>query len=174
LSEDVLNLHIGGKERHDGWKILNIQAGPHVDYVGDLRNLSQFSEGSVNRIYASHVLEHVAQREIVDVLKGIHRVLRPRGEFLVSVPDMDILCHLFINPVLPAEARWQVMRMLFGGQVDDNDFHYIGLNQQFLESFLRKAGFISMRRVISFGLFQDTSDHKPFGYPISLNMVALK
>jgi hypothetical protein len=34
-----MNLHIGGKEKKDGRKILNIQPGEHVDYVGDISNL---------------------------------------------------------------------------------------------------------------------------------------
>lgn len=28
-------LNIGGEVARDGWKILNIQPGPHVDFVGN-------------------------------------------------------------------------------------------------------------------------------------------
>ena len=41
-----MKLHIGGETPKPGWKILNIQPKPHVDYIGDISDLSQFSDGS--------------------------------------------------------------------------------------------------------------------------------
>ena len=39
-----MKLHIGGQTTKDGWKILNIQKKDGVDFVGDLTDLSQFSD----------------------------------------------------------------------------------------------------------------------------------
>ena len=39
-----MKLHIGGKTPKEGWKILNIQKGISVDYIGDIRDLSQFDD----------------------------------------------------------------------------------------------------------------------------------
>lgn len=153
---------------------MKIQPGPGVDYVGDISNLTAFSDNSVDEIYASHVLEHVRQADVVQTLKGIYRILRAQGVLMLSVPDMDILCHLFINPLASQEIKFHAMRMMFGFQTDQNDFHYVGFNQQFLSSFLAQAGFGKIERVASFGLFNDTSEHKPYGFPISLNMRAIK
>ena len=58
-----MKINIGGKEKKEGWKILNIQDGEHVDYQGDISDLSQFENGSVDEIYASHVVEHVDQKK---------------------------------------------------------------------------------------------------------------
>ena len=66
------------------------------------------------------------------------------------------------------------MRMIFGGQVDPHDFHFFGWNQVFLTHFLTQAGFSAVDRVESFGLFADTSEFKPYGFPISLNVIATK
>ena len=75
-----MNLHIGGRERKDGWKILDAQPGPEVDYVADIRNLSQFGDDSIESVYASHVLEHVGQADIIaQVLRGIRRTLKLGG-----------------------------------------------------------------------------------------------
>ena len=41
-----MKLHIGGKEKKEGWKILNIQKSKNVDYIGDIRDLSQFNDTS--------------------------------------------------------------------------------------------------------------------------------
>jgi predicted SAM-dependent methyltransferase len=169
-----MHLHVGGTERKDGWKIVNIQPGPHVDYVGDLRNLTQFGDASIENVYASHVLEHVGQAEVLPVLRGVHRILAQGGKFLISVPDLDVLCHLFISPWASQEVKWHTMRMMFGGQVDPHDFHFIGFNEQFLRNLLTQAGFVQVLRVASLGIFHDTSEFRPYGFPISLNVIAFK
>lgn len=58
----LLKLHIGGKQAKAGWKILNAQAIDGVDYIGDVRDLSAFEDGCCDKIYASHVMEHVPQK----------------------------------------------------------------------------------------------------------------
>ena len=66
-----MKLNIGGEQKKEGWKILNIQKKDGVDFIGDISDLSQFSENSVEEIYASHVVEHVAQKNVDRTLKGI-------------------------------------------------------------------------------------------------------
>mgnify|MGYP001212048679 FL=1 len=169
-----MNLHIGGRVRKEGWKVLNIQPGESVDFIGDISNLDQFPDESCEMVYASHVLEHVRQADVPRTLAGIRRILAPAGQLLVSVPDWDTLCHLFINPIAAPEVKWHALRMMMGGQTDEFDFHYVGFNQMILTSFLRDAGFSDVTRVASFGLFEDTSDYAPYGFPISLNVVATR
>ncbi len=169
-----MRLHIGGKEVKEGWKILNIQPAPGVDFVGDIMDLRQFTDRSIDEIYASHVLEHVPQGAVAPTLAGMYRVLKRGGRLMISVPDMDILCRNFLRPDLGLEARYQFMRMMFGGQIDPNDFHFFGWNLEFMNHFLSEAGFMSIERVPSFGLFQDTSELRPLDEPISLNVVAIK
>ena len=110
------HLHIGGREAREGWKLLNIQAAAGVDRVGDIRDLSQFPDASFDAIYGSHVLEHVGyQKALGDVIKSIHRILRS-GKFLVSVLDLDVLCHLFVHEQITANDRFFVIQMMFGGK----------------------------------------------------------
>lgn len=168
-------LHIGGKQVHPEWKILNALPGAGVDHLGDLRDLSAFGDESFDAVYASHVLEHLSYNGVlVEALKGVRRILRPGGKLLASVPDMDILCRLFVHEQATMQDRFQVMRMMFGGQLDPYDFHYAGLNAEFLRSFLAQAGFKEAYRVPSFGIFQDTSETQFAGVPISVNMVAVR
>jgi predicted O-linked N-acetylglucosamine transferase (SPINDLY family)/predicted SAM-dependent methyltransferase len=170
----LMKLHIGGKEIKPGWKILNALQFQGVDYIGDVRNLSSFEDGCCEEIYASHVMEHVSQKDFAATMKGIFRILCAGGKFYFSVPDLEALCHLFINPKLSRDQRFHVMRMIFGGQVDDYDFHYIGLTHEFMVDYFKQAGFSSATRVKTFGLFNDTSDFTPYDTPISLNMIAIK
>ncbi|HWL69987.1 MAG TPA: methyltransferase domain-containing protein [Geminicoccus sp.] len=168
-----IRLHIGGVEPKAGWKILNIQPGPHVDFVGSCTDLTGFADGSVAEIYASHVFEHLGyQEELPQVMAGIRRVLRPGGTLRISVPDLEVLCRMFVHPALSPEARFHVMRIIYGGQMDTHDFHKVGFTFQFLTYFLAKYGFRDVRRVASHDLFDDTSRLVLFGHPISLNVVA--
>ena len=169
-----MKLHIGGKQIKDGWKILNIQKNDGVDFVGSISDLSQFDDNSIEEIYASHVVEHVDQKNIKKTLEGIYRVLKNDGKFYISVPDLDVLCRIFIDNKAPAKVKFHVMRMMFGGQTDKFDYHYFGWNYEFLNSYLIEAGFKKNERVKSFNLFNDTSDFAPYGPPISLNVIAYK
>jgi predicted SAM-dependent methyltransferase len=172
---EPLRLHIGGIERRAGWQILNIQPGPLVDHVGDCTDLSRFAEGSVDEVYASHVYEHLGyQQELPRALAEIHRILKPGGILRIAVPDLEILCRLFIHPDLTLPERFHVMRMMFGGQIDPFDFHKVGLNWEILSDYLGRARFRTARRVASFELFQDCSVLRFAGHPISLNVEATK
>ena len=170
-----MKLNIGGDIIKDGWKILNIQNSPGVDFVGDISNLDQFKDGSVDEIYASHVIEHVDQNNIEKTLKGIYRVLNKNGKIYISVPDMDILCKIFIDSNSSLDMKWHAMRMMFGGQIDKYDYHYFGWNFLFLDGYLKKVGFRKIEKVKFLGLFDDTSNYAPYNdVPISLNVIAYK
>ena len=64
-------LHIGGQVPHADWKILDVQPGPHVDYVGDCRDLSAFGDNSLLEIYASHVIEHLGYAKELPLAQGV-------------------------------------------------------------------------------------------------------
>lgn len=173
--DDVLRLHIGGETPKPGWKIFNIQPGAHVDFVGSCTDLSRFGSGTVEAIYASHVLEHLGYvDELLIAIKEFRRVLKAGCRLLVSVPDFEALCWLFVDSRLDAATRFHVMRVIFGGQMDPYDFHKVGLTEEFLTDFLRTAGFRGIERVASFDLFDDTSTLSLGGIPISLNLQAVK
>jgi predicted SAM-dependent methyltransferase len=168
-----LRLHIGGEQAKAGWKILNVQAGPNVDFVGTCTDLGAFDDGTVAEIYASHVLEHLSYtEELPQALKEFHRVLKPGGRLRVSVPDFEKLCRIFLLPEMTPQLRFHVMRMIFGGQMDAHDFHKVGLSGELLAAMLANAGFGDLNQVDSFGEFSDSSDLKFGPNRVSLNVVA--
>ena len=169
-------LHIGGKQPSNGWEILNAIPGQHVDHICNANNLSQFHDGTFTEIYASHIVEHLDYKNELDLtLKEWFRVMKPGGKIYVSVPDLDTLASLLIKKnELTADERFFVMRMIFGGHVDEYDYHLVGLNEEFLTSFLIKAGFVNIVKVDGFKLFDDTSNMKFNDISISLNLIAEK
>ena len=166
-------LHIGGKVRMPGWEVINANPGPVVDHVGNAVDLSRFEDGTFSALYASHVLEHYDYAcSLKPALAEWKRVLQPGGMIYISVPDMDILCKLFLSKSLTANDRFMVMRMMFGGHIDSYDYHYTGLNEEFMHFYFNQTGFENAQRVTGFGIFNDTSNLVFSGTPISLNMTA--
>ncbi len=148
--------------------------GPHVDYLGHCADLSRFADDSILEIYASHVIEHLRfQKELPAALREFNRVLTAGGVLRVSVPDLDTLCRPFLDPEMSLKQRMQIMGIMFGSQMGEADFHYVGLNEDILTAYLHDASFTDIVRVENFGLFDDTSN-MVYKLPISLNVTARK
>ena len=174
-SASLRRLHIGGIERRDGWEVLNAVAGPAVDHVGRADDLSRFADGTFVEVYASHVLEDLDfNDELQRALAEWHRVLAENGKLFISVPDLDMLCQLFSAPSLSLNDRFGIVKMIFGGHVDEHDYHKVGFNFPILSYFLKQAGFDDISRVTELGIFDDTSRLVVHGIPISLNVTARK
>ncbi len=170
-----MRLHIGGTEARSGWQILNVASAPGVDHVGDCSDLGRFADGSVEEIYASHVLEHLSYvKDLPRALAEWHRVLKEGGRAMIAVPDFEVISRLFLDPARDAAQRFYLMRLAFGGQTDAHDFHFVGLTLELLTLYLSGAGFSDVQRVEDFGVFEDTSAQDFLGTPISLNVIAWK
>ncbi len=172
-----LNLHIGGKEQHPDWKIVDVEPRSEVDYVTNASDLSMFESDSVDTIYSSHTLEHFyygINDELLNTLKEWYRVLKPDGKLMISVPDLEVLSGLYIRKDLNFQQRFHIMRMMFGGQTNIYDVHKVGFDFTTLKVYLEKANFKQVSRVKEFNLFNDCSSLKFLDTLISLNVVAYK
>ncbi len=175
--EPAIKLHLGGKEPHSDWKILDIEPRPEVDFIGDAADLGQFADGSVETIYASHILEHFhysLNNELLITLAEWYRVLQPGGQLMVSVPNLQALCWLYLNPNLMPMDRYKLMRIIFGGHMNEYDVHRVGFDPDTLTLYLQEVGFRDCTIVSEFGLFNDCSSMKILGTLISVNMIATK
>ena len=77
-----MKINIGGESKKEGWKILNVQKKPDVDFIGNINNLDQFENECCEEIYASHVIEHIDQKTVLNTLKGINRILKKMENFI--------------------------------------------------------------------------------------------
>jgi predicted SAM-dependent methyltransferase len=174
---EPIRLHIGGQEAHPDWKIFDALPRKEVDFIGNAKDLNMFANNSIAAIYTSHVLEHfyyLLNNELILTLKEWYRVLQPGGELMVSVPNLQVICSLYADPKTPPNARHHLMRMIFGGQIDQYDVHKVGFDQDTLGMYLQEAGFYDLQVVSEFRLFNDCSSLLFAGVPISLNMIAKK
>lgn len=170
-----LKLHLGGWDVKEGWTIVNVEDRPGVDVRGNVTDLSMFATESVDEVYASHVYEHLSyQNELVQAFNEVARVLKPGGMLRVAVPDLEMLCRLYLQSGHDLNQQWFVQRMIMGGQTEPFDFHKTGFSFAHLTAMLHAHGFRNFRRVASFGLFDDTSNAEFVGTPISLNVECVR
>jgi predicted SAM-dependent methyltransferase len=171
---DLIRLHIGGWEVREGWKIFDADQREGADYVGDFKDMSMFPDACCAEIYCSHVLEHAPPQDMLKILNGLHRILIPGGKLYLSVPDLDTLAWLYLSPNLDTANKFQIMRMMFGGQLNEFDLHRIGFSFNFLIDYLRDVGFSSVDQVESFDMFEDSSTLRVEGHLISVNLVVTR
>ncbi len=166
-------LHIGGKTQKKGWEILDAIPAEQVDHVGDALDLSQFPDQTFSELYASHVLEHFGYQNARIALQEWNRVLMPGGRLYISVPNFKMLALLILADI-DLQNQFTLMKMVFGGQQDDYDYHKFGFNDGLLTLYLEETGFTNIEKVDDFGLFEDTSTMVLGGFTISINMTAEK
>lgn len=79
-----LELGSGPKKGANGWTTVDLNGG---DIAYDLRKGIPLPDGSVDRIYTSHMLEHIPYKNLVLFIDECFRVLKKGGELSVSVPN---------------------------------------------------------------------------------------
>jgi predicted SAM-dependent methyltransferase len=158
-SEHDLSINIGsGGKGREGW--INIEMIPMRDTTLclDIRRPLPFSDGSVARIFAEHVIEHIDFRfDVPGVLADWHRVLRPRGRARIVVPDAGRFLNAYVSS---DKARWRDLDWDLDALPDDihtpmhivnhvfhqGGQHLFGYDFDTLVWALRRAGFGSIEQ----------------------------
>jgi len=95
-----LNIGAGGIAGTNGWTTMDICR--QADYWWDASRPLPIRDGTVDRVYSSHMLEHLSYRQIIVFLKEAYRILKPGGEISIAVPDAAIyLDAYFKKEILP-------------------------------------------------------------------------
>ena len=95
----------------DGYLTVDIDPANKPDIVADASGLPMIESGSVEEVYVSHVLEHIAWPYALSALAEWSRVIRIGGTLKVAVPDMSIYGEMLARK----ENVWHVMAMVYGG-----------------------------------------------------------
>jgi predicted SAM-dependent methyltransferase len=135
-----IKLHLGcGKRFLEGYVHIDLSEYSHINYNHNITTLPMCKTGSVNLIYASHVLEYFDREEVIDVLNEWYRVLKPKGIIRLAVPDFDALLsvyttHSLDNILGPLYGRWEVAPGKF-------IYHKTVYNFDQLSNLLKSTGF---------------------------------
>jgi predicted SAM-dependent methyltransferase len=159
----------------------NARRFPENVFYGDIVKGLPVNNGSVARLFASHVIEHLCYQDAQLALKRSHELLKPGGLFRLIVPDLKARAEKYISaadrnsPVaaidfmrstmLGRECRPRGLRAAiaetFGGS------HHLWMwDEASLSAALLEQGFVNIRRC-SFGdsedpLFAEVEDRTRF------------
>ena len=140
-----MKLHLGcGKRFIPGFIHVDLAPFPHIDYVQDIRRLTNFKKNSASLIYVCQVLSYFDREEIPEVLKEWKRVLKPKGILRLSVPNFEVICKLY-------QAGFRLdyfLGTLYGKWSMDNQtiYHKTIFDQSSLTTILSAAGFVTITR----------------------------
>lgn len=170
----AIRLLIGGRTtKIDGFLNVDLFEGEGVDIRTDASDLSMFGDGTVEQIYASHILEHFPHPKTLGVLKEWNRVLKRGAKAYISVPDFDAMVKLYSVYGMTDFIR----NMLWGDQIYDLAFHYTGFTYPTLAHLCHQAGFSDVKRIpeMPYNVKDcshnvDTATRKP----ISVNVEAIR
>ena len=126
---------------------LNIGGGPvaidgfvTVDRaVGSEAYPLAYPDGSVDEIYASHVLEHFSHDESEKAIADWVRALKPGGRIRISVPDWGALAKMYVDGKAANYSGY-----LMGRQTDSNDFHKSAYTFSGLRASMARAGLVGI------------------------------
>jgi len=126
-----------------------------VDLLWDANELP-FPEGSVQRILASHIIEHLRDDEAAKLVYNLWRILADGGELEIRVPDADVAFDMWDewmgDPPPPVIDR--IRKMIHGSK--DPHVNLWGYTK--LERFLKRMGFSDIRRVVGEIMKKDAYD----------------
>jgi SAM-dependent methyltransferase len=88
------------------WRELRLDINPAVnpDILCSMIDMHPVATGSIDAIWSSHNLEHLHRHEVPIALQEFKRVLRPSGQLLVTLPDLQRIAELVANDGLEDEA----------------------------------------------------------------------
>jgi predicted SAM-dependent methyltransferase len=74
-----------------GWREIREDIDPAVepDQVGSITVMDRIADGSIDAIWSSHNLEHLADPDVPRALAEFLRVLRPGGVAWIALPDVQ-------------------------------------------------------------------------------------
>jgi SAM-dependent methyltransferase len=99
----LLNLGCGGRF-HPDWINMDVSpSDPRVIPV-DLTRGIPLPDASCAVVYHAAVLEHFRPADALALLRDCRRVLAPGGIIRIGVPDLEVLCRLYLDKLAAARA----------------------------------------------------------------------
>ena len=96
-----MKLEIGGQRNIQGWTNLGQRDNNFNVITQDL----SYEDNSIEEIYWSHVIEHIAPAYIKGVITKFYNKLKPGGKFRTVCPDLRAIVEAYINNDLDAFNR---------------------------------------------------------------------
>lgn len=122
-----------------GHRLISDDGQDHFpEIIGDARNVPLEDE-TCELVYSQECLEHFPWTDTPLVVREWARLVRPGGQLRIEVPDFLAACQqVLTHDTLDMDLR--IQQIIFGGQVNQWDFHYAGLTHRTLPHFVEEQG----------------------------------
>jgi predicted SAM-dependent methyltransferase len=142
-----MKLHLGcSDKRLAGWTNCNGEPGPAVDLVLSIpAGLPTIADGSVEWLYSSHMIEHVAHDSQPAMFAQFKRIMAPGGKITLATIDINGIYHNRYKKGLRS-ASWNAA--LYGetwGMERPYISHLVCFDEEMLIDLLLNAGFKNVR-----------------------------
>ena len=94
----LLNLGCGSTF-HSSWRNLDVNPLSEGIEYWDAKQGVPFKSGSVDFVYHSHLLEHLAKEDGKLLLEECFRVLKSKGILRVVLPDLEGICKAYLSAI---------------------------------------------------------------------------
>ena len=142
-TDKPLRLDLGGAASpyapDDGYQTVDLYGEP--DILSDIRDMPMIETDSVDAIWASHILEHLAVRDVPVALAEWFRVLKPHARAIIRVPNFDYVAKYWLT----GPDRGWAEAMVFGLQTSEGEFHRSAHTSGSIRADLEAAGFEVLR-----------------------------
>lgn len=71
--------------------------GKEPDIIADIRNLENIKSNISDEILAVHVVEHFYYWEVIPLLMGWRRILKPGGKIILECPNLLFACQMILS-----------------------------------------------------------------------------
>ena len=96
-----MKLEIAGHRTMEGWTNL----GQRDTNFNIVTQKLPFEDNTLEEVYWSHVIEHIAPAYILEVIQKIYSKLQPGGKFRTVCPDLEAMVQAYVNKDLEAFDR---------------------------------------------------------------------
>jgi len=180
----MIKINMGCGWRNFGNDWIHIDSGEyeHLDYKS-ITDLGQFSDDTVDLIYASHVIEYFDRQQIPNILKEWKRILKPQAVLRIAVPSFFEISKLYTNNNYTLD---NFVGLLYGRMkmADQTIYHKTVYDFESLKAVLENCGFKNVShydwRQTCHSMFDDHSQaylphmDKENGTLMSLNVECVK
>ncbi len=139
------------------YKEIRLDCNPLMepDILASIAAMPTVEAESFDAVYCSHVLEHLFAHEVPMALREFHRVLKPDGQLLIKVPDLqsiggklalDQADHILYQSAMGVIAPLDMIYGLRSSIAAGNQFmaHRTGFTASVLRIALGSAGFVEV------------------------------
>lgn len=145
-----LELGSGAKKGKNGWVTIDLSG---ADISHNLSKGIPLPDATVDRIYTSHLLEHIPYRELVIFLNECFRVLKIGGELSVCVPNAGLYIRAYTEgrQFKSDDMRYKPALIDTGSSIDQINYiaymdqqHKYMFDEENLINTLKKAAFTTV------------------------------